>query len=848
MVEYSRGGFHDCVGGRRVVFVGDSTVRQIYWAAATRLDHMKAHVALLDVFVDDSKHDNLYFEAEGVKLEFIWDPWLNSSGLHSELTSFRAQETFADVGSIKSKDEESAALIIVGSPGLWAARHGGDEYLNIFKRGIESIRIHISSNLDDHLFFPTKDLRRNYIESPNQILLAPVSVPSYNLLSHDRAVTITPEKVEKMNQYLAGLPPDEQTHMLWAYNKMTRDIPGTYEVNGIHVVDRVAERKIDLALNARCNAAKGHQIPHEASCCMVYPERHWLPELVAIVAALVLFWRCWKSLRAGRSQPPRSVYEVIAGQNKAQAAVYFIPMIIAYCDHADRSHKFTKLNRHYDTSTFLATCAVFWLFSLLSWRSSSRSGSLPVARPTKARFEPALQNDKGFLSREQSNEWKGWMQAMILLYHYHHASQTLWVYKVIRLLISGYIFLSGYGHTTYLLRTGDFSLRRTAAIIFRLNLLSALLPYMMGTDYNFYYFAPIITFWYLVVHLTLGVLRRYNQDPVLLLGKIVVAAIATSCFILIPQPLQLVSTICRRVFHMSWDSNELRFRLTVDRYIVFFGMFTASIVHRMDVIRSSQSIFDSQQSIAVQSNCPSRIDPALSVLVFPDALTKPVKPLACAFSALFILFFTIITQTQVHDKTQYNIAHPYMSWIPVLSFLVIRNSYKWLRNSHLALPAALGEISLETYVLQYHIWLGNDATAKLGFGLWGRYGGLTWLAGPGRYLELLLISGTFICVSAYGRWATDVLTRWLFYPDSHAVPNGLTRDQSDGEPKGRSSEDVIRRLSLNSLGHHEKDTLHETRHNRPVRFGSLGQVVRQDVRFKTIVIFATLWVANLLYV
>ncbi|KAK6067298.1 Cas1p-like protein [Seiridium cupressi] len=748
MIEYSRDSFHSCLGGRRVIFAGDSTVRQIYWAAATRLDHEKAHVALLDVVVDDSQHSNLLFEAEGVKLEFIWDPWLNSSHLHRELTRFRVQETFADSGAVRSKDEESPALVVLGAPGLWAARHGGDDYFDIFKRGIEDIRIHLSSYLGETLVTPTKNSRRNYDLAPNQILLAPVQVPWYESLSVERAKTITPERVDKMNSFLAGLSKEEQSHVLWAYHQMTATEASAFEINGIHVVERVAERKIDLALNARCNAAKGHDIPHVATCCMKYPKHNMV--------------------------------------------------------QADQS--------------------------------------------TRASSEPTEQADEGFLSRDQTDEWKGWMQGLILIYHYNYASQTLWVYKLVRLLVSSYIFLSGYGHTTYLLRTEDYSLRRVAAVIFRLNFLSAILPYMMATDYNFYYFAPLITFWYLVVFLTLGVYRRYNQDPVLLLVKIVVAVIVTSCLILVPQPLQLLSTICRTVFHMHWDSTEIRFRLTVDRYIVFFGMITASIADRMRILRARQSITSWQQR---QTNPvlgrPSLLDPASSVLEFPDALTKPIKPLACAFSALFILFFTVVTQTQLHDKWQYNVGHPYMSWIPVLSFLVLRNSHRRLRNSYMAIPAALGKISLETYILQYHLWLGGDATSKLRLGIWDRYGGPSWLAGPVQLFEILLISGLFICVSAYVRYATEILTKWLFYGGSPSVSPGFAESSPEMTGKERSREKGSGRIFSGTNGHWESKG--EAGHDqyRAGLLSRLRSLTANEAGGKVLVMLVLLWVGNLTY-
>ncbi|ETS80509.1 hypothetical protein PFICI_08038 [Pestalotiopsis fici W106-1] len=810
MIEYSRGQFHDCLGGRRVVFAGDSTMRQVYWAAATRLDHMKAHVALLDVVVDDSKHDNLYFEAEGVKLEFVWDPWLNSSYLHDELLKFRAQETFADYGVVKSKDEESAALVVLGAPGLWAARHGGDDYFAIFKRGIEAMRIHFGSTLQDSLVSPTKDFRRNNDLAPNQILLAPVQEPWYDSLSADRAQTIKPEKVDRMNAYLAKWSSEEQSHILWAYNQMTKGDESAYEVNGIHVLDRIAERKIDIALNARCNSATGHRIPQQASCCVRYPKLNMLQKSM-IAAAFIL------AIVLGVRHGVSSLFSLRS--DNIPGLVFCILAILVYCHVTDRRHEFLRLDRHYDSFKFLMSCCIFWATSLLSWRSDSQ----PADQVSKSRRESTVQNDKGFLSREQSNEWKGWMQCLILIYHFNYASQTLWVYKLIRVLVSAYIFLSGYGHTMYLLKTEDFSFRRVAATLFRLNFLSAVLPYMMSTSYNFYYFAPIITFWYLVVYVTLRVFKRYNQDPLKLLVKLVLAAIIATPVIFIPQPLQLLSTICRVVFHSQWDSKEVSFRLRIDRYIVFFGMMTASIVHRMSVLRANSVIPEWSQLVDPRVGDSSAIDPLLAILEFPDALSKPIKPLACGCAALFILCFTTVTQTAIGSKEMYNAVHALTSWVPIISFLILRNSHRRLRNAHLALPAAFGGISLELYILQYHIWLGGDATAKLSMGLGDRFGSRSWLAVPNKYLEPLLIGGMFICISVYARYATEALTKRLFYSTTpHEDVNGDSGLASKERAAGGGQYAEAGWLSKS------------------------GQLVRMDVRATVLGIVALVWLGNMI--
>lgn len=98
------------------------------------------------------------------------------------------------------------------------------------------------------------------------------------------------------------------------------------------------------------------------------------------------------------------------------------------------------------------------------------------------------------LARQQTEEWKGWMQVnyawslcwphgkiachmmqlsnragvlqvLFLMYHYFHAVE---MYNAIRVFISAYIWMTGYGNTLYYVEKADFSITRFVVHVFAL--------------------------------------------------------------------------------------------------------------------------------------------------------------------------------------------------------------------------------------------------------------------------------------------------------------------------------------------------------------------------------------------
>ncbi|EMR82287.1 putative cas1 domain-containing protein [Botrytis cinerea BcDW1] len=821
MHEYKRKDIQECFKERRLVFVGDSTTRQIFWAVAKKMDQRRAEEQItehLDLDLVD-KHKDLEFSSSGVTVQFIWDPYLNSTGLDRELKSFNANP------AQDAKTDESAGLILLGAPGLWYARHGQENFFKDFRDSIEHVIPFMDHDGGEHALqaaasqsFPSRR------KSPNFLLLAPVQVPWYQALSPSREETITPEKIDQMNDYLQQVSAHSEADIVWSFSLMTWAGQGEYEESGLHVVDNVAHRKADVLLNLRCNADSVERgYPFDRTCCNSYRQPNaiqWLFVLVGmILLPSVFLLRRKHVLRVGRLLP----------QPEVLGALMTFALAICYCYYADRTQLFEKEHKQFHKREVLVASSAVLVAGLLSVRINNPSS------PSKGNHEVrAHASDYGFLSRDQTDEWKGWMQFLILIYHYTHGSKTLWLFEIMRNLVAGYLFMTGYGHTMYFLRREDYSFKRVASVLIRLNMLTCALSYMMRTDYTAHYFVPLVSFWFLVVYLTLKVRQEKNSSIGFLLGKIFISAILTTAFIKIPGVLEVLAFILKYTFAISWNMQEWRYRAGMDMFIVYIGMITAILYLRLTRIKAASVI------------CKSKIDTLLRPVVRHPIFFKTTAIVA---SVILLPGFRLLTERSP-DREDYLWWHPYISAVPILAFVTLRNSHSILRSYHSTIFAWLGRCSLETFVLQSHIWMAADLKGILRLGVWD------------RWTEAALLTVVFAWVAWRVEGATEKITGWIV--DGGLNGGGASGGQVQGQKYQTSHE-------LGGLGATLKPDLlpmledGEGTPSKNSRFGNWGEdangsvtgvrwwrntIVRgmsTDLRWRVGGILVGLWIGNWVY-
>jgi len=112
------------------------------------------------------------------------------------------------------------------------------------------------------------------------------------------------------------------------------------------------------------------------------------------------------------------------------------------------------------------------------------------------------------------------------------------------------------------------------------------------------------------------------------------------------------------------------------------------------------------------------------------------------------------------SKFTYNTWHPYISFLPIAAFVVLRNANVILRSTTSRAFAFIGSCSLETFIIQFHFWLAADTK-----GLLVVLPAIHW-----RSVNFVITTVMFIYVSHRVAQATGTITSWICVGEQKTQP------------------------------------------------------------------------------
>ncbi|KAF4968454.1 hypothetical protein FSARC_4148 [Fusarium sarcochroum] len=736
--EYDSSDIRQCTEGRRIVIVGDSTSRNVAYAISRlinrkQLYHHAKHKAFPNL------RDNFNITYDGQVIQRLSNVYLGSHGdpIQEEGGFVQNLDIYADEkkNSPSIEIQEGPALIYIAE-GLWFTHPSGhetrkevlwDTRFGVYKDRMNQLIKFIGDNTPgtDPFVAPMDP----YDGIGNQIFYAPPAGPRYQGDDPERIEDNArrASEVIDMHDWLHDTEDEGRIPILWSTVGVTTNQNKTWIdplEKAAHVIEQVAETRANIILNMRCNAKLDRMkpYPYARTCCTDYGGNQYS---IVVVGALIYLAACViceiLDLSAGR-EPRWRLLNMEPGS---------IILALLMCYFADRTQMVAKGSKLWQIEDLALLCLCCVVFLLITIRSRSR---LPaeLSSTTEETSEPLLPidqplmtegKDEPFLSREQTEEWKGWMQCFVVIYQWTGADKgSISLYILFRLCVAAYLFQTGYGHTLYFIKTNDFSFNRVAATLLRLNTLSCALAYFMNTDYMFYYSAPLASFWFLIIYTTMAIGKKYNSDSQVVLAKVCLSCILVSAFFATPFT-QWTFDLLKVIFNIQWSDDQWTYHVTLDIYVVYVGMITAIVHHEMGGTLISMSL-----------------------------------RLILGLAGLFAVFH-YFSETSKLKNSPYDTRHPYISVVPVLVFVALRNISTYTRNYHSTAMVWIGRCSLEMSLLQSHILLAADREGVLIVD--GLFGDGTVLGD--RWRTLLIIVPIFIWICYAAKSATAYVIELVLY-------------------------------------------------------------------------------------
>lgn len=266
-------------------------------------------------------------------------------------------------------------------------------------------------------------------------------------------------------------------------------------------------------------------------------------------------------------------------------------------------------------------------------------------------------------------------------------------------------------------------------MLFRLNFLVFWVCLLLNQRLMLYYICPLHTFFFLFTYTAWGVLHQFNGRPFVKEIKLVVAgAVLMVMFdIFSIDTFYTLWSPMSPLFSFHGTLYEWHFRTNLDHYATWIGMVCAvywePITHFLTVTLGAQT----------------------------EWMKQTRRVIAVVICMVLGVWYQLCLRK---EKKEYNAQHPYTEIIPILSYIVLRNMFSAIRPYYSSFLASMGQITLESYIFQYHLYMIDDAKSIL-----------TVIPGY-PYCNFAVVSLFYLAISRVAFNATNTLRNVLYPPRS----------------------------------------------------------------------------------
>lgn len=231
----------------------------------------------------------------------------------------------------------------------------------------------------------------------------------------------------------------------------------------------------------------------------------------------------------------------------------------------------------------------------------------------------------------------------------------------------------------------DFTFERAVSMWLRINYFPLLLSFFLGVKLELYYVVPLHTAGFFITMITCFLAKKLEAvRPNWSLDRRNVVAIGICGLV------HVLFYETPAVNFLELFSHEYSFRFQSDKYSAFVGIVSGFFWDK----------FKAHLKWAFNDDHDSE-DQALHQKIIMARWAQRVGGVLL-MAGWYLLF------GHIQDKFTYNPIHPYVFWMPVAGWLMVRNSSKWLTEVHCGVMEFFGRITLETYVLQFHLFMCRE--------------------------------------------------------------------------------------------------------------------------------------------